>query len=568
MSELLVKNGAVFDPHNRVAGDVMDIAVKDGKIVSSNELSKPEVIDAKGMMVMPGGICGHTHICGGKVNIGRMMRPEDGRKSIVMKGALTRSGAGRINPTTHLTGYRYSKMGYTTALEAAQPPLECRHTHEEILATPMLDKGALTLFGSNWSVMKYLQKGDIERATAYVAWLLNATRGYAIKIVNPGGVEAWGWGKNVRSLQESVPYFDITPAEIIKGLVEVNEQLGLPHSIHIHPNNLGVPGNSDTTIDTLEQVNGVTNPSRQVMHLTHAQFHAYGGTGWKDFESRAPELAKYLNGHDNITMDSGQVIFGNTTTMTSDGPMEFSLHKLTHNKWSNNDVELETGGGIIPVTYSRKSVVSVVQWAIGLEMMLSVEDPMKIFMSTDHPNGGPFEYYPYVLAMLASKPYRDAEMERCNKAVHDRTSLGGLEREYTFEEIATVTRTGWAKSLGLLETGKGHLGDGANADIAIYPLDPSEIDPSKDYKAVENALGKAAYTIKDGEVVSRDGEITSIPKDRTIFVEPQVDEKLFKEMYSDLEKLFRRYYSVNIANYPIQDEYVPNPYIVPSGMKV
>jgi len=568
MSELLIRNGAVFDPHNRVAGDVMDIAVKDGKVTSSASLSSPQVIDAKGMMVMPGGICGHTHICGGKVNIGRMMRPEDGRRSIEVKGKITRSGVGRINPTTHLTGYRYSKMGYTTAMEAAQPPLETRHTHEEILATPMLDKGALTLFGSNWSVMKYLEEDDIERATAYVAWLLKATRGYAIKIVNPGGVEAWGFGKNVRSLQDTVPRFEITPAKIIRGLVEINERLGLPHSIHIHPNNLGVPGNVETTLETLEQTSDITSRCRQTMHLTHIQFHSYGGTSWKDFNSQAPQLAKYVNEHDNVTVDFGQVIIANTTTMTADGPMEFSLHQLTHNKWSNDDVELEPGGGIIPVTYSRKSPVSVVQWAIGLEMMLSVKDPMKIFLSTDHPNGGPFTYYPYILAMLASRPYREAEMKRCHKAVYDRTTLDGLEREYTFAEIATATRTGWAKSLGLLESGKGHLGEGANADIAIYALDPATIDASRDYKNVECALGKAAYTIKDGEVVARDGEITAIPKGRTIYVEPQVDEKLFKEMYTDLEKLFRRYYSVNIANYPLQDEYVPNPYVVPSGVKV
>jgi formylmethanofuran dehydrogenase subunit A len=122
--------------------------------------------------------------------------------------------------------------------------------------------------------------------------------------------------------------------------------------------------------------------------------------------------------------------------------------------------------------------------------------------------------------------------------------------------------------MGMLESGKGHIGEGANADIAIYPINPSEIDPSRDYKKVENAFAKTAYTIKSGAIVARDGEITATPDGRTIFVEPQVDEKLFDDMYSDLEELFRRYYSVNIANYPLQDDYIPNPYVVPSGAKV
>ena len=34
MAELLIKNGAVYDPANRVEGDIMDIAIRDGKIVN------------------------------------------------------------------------------------------------------------------------------------------------------------------------------------------------------------------------------------------------------------------------------------------------------------------------------------------------------------------------------------------------------------------------------------------------------------------------------------------------------------------------------------------------------
>lgn len=35
MSEMLIKNATVYDPINNINGDMMDIAVKDGKIVDS-----------------------------------------------------------------------------------------------------------------------------------------------------------------------------------------------------------------------------------------------------------------------------------------------------------------------------------------------------------------------------------------------------------------------------------------------------------------------------------------------------------------------------------------------------
>lgn len=90
MVELLVKNGFVYDPLNGVNGEKMDIAVKDGKIVKA-VTGKAKMINAAGLTVMPGGVDIHTHIAGGEVNTGRMVRPEDHIKDVVSKTPLTRS---------------------------------------------------------------------------------------------------------------------------------------------------------------------------------------------------------------------------------------------------------------------------------------------------------------------------------------------------------------------------------------------------------------------------------------------------------------------------------------------
>ncbi|HEC57040.1 MAG TPA: formylmethanofuran dehydrogenase subunit A [Candidatus Syntrophoarchaeum butanivorans] len=562
---ILIKNGVVYDPAQGIYGEKMDISIDGDKIVE--DVSSPErVIDAEGRLVVPGGVELHSHIAGGKVNAGRIMRPEDGRKGRAPRGRLTRACSGFSILNTFSTGYTYARMGYTTTFEAAMPPLLARHTHEEFEDMPITDKGALVLLDNNWMTMEYVKAGDLDRLAAYVSWMFGATKAYGIKIVNPGGVEAWGWGKNC-SINDPVPHFDVTPKEIIRALAKVNEELKLPHSIHIHCNDLGHPGNFETTLETYEAVKDITASSdRQVMHATHTQFHAYGGSSWKDFESKADAIADYVNKNDHITIDLGAVMFCDTTTMTADGPMEYSLHTLSRRKWSNHDVELETGSGIIPVAYSPKVPVNAIQWAVGIELALLIEDPWKVVLTTDHPNGCPFTFYPEIIALLMSKPKREEMLKGVSDAVGRRALIATIDRELTWGEIITMTRSAPAKILGLSES-KGTLRVGADADVAIYDIMPESFDPAKGYREIEEKLMRTFYTVKGGEVVVKDGEIVATPPGRTYWVNP-VGERahaMREEMLKDLEAKFDAYYTVSMANYPVQDEYLSHPLEIRAG---
>jgi formylmethanofuran dehydrogenase subunit A len=385
---LKITNGEVYDPINGVNGEKLDIWVEDGRIVALGEgpsgCTPDEVIDASGAIVMPGGVDIHAHIAGSKVNIGRKMRPEDHRGDVVPKTDVTKSGVGYSVPSTFVTGYRYATMGYTTVMEAAVPPLGARHAHEELNDTPIIDKACYTLMGNNYFVLKFIEQGEIEKVRAFVSWLLRATRGYVIKLVNPGGTDCWKWGKNIESVDERTVDFEVTPRRI-----------------------LVAPGNYKTTIQTMEAVGDMR------IHITHAQFNSYGGMGWADFCSKAPEIAEYVNEHENVTVDAGQIIFGDTTTMTADGPWEYRLYQLSKNKWANSDVEMETGAGIVPYTFRTRSLVNAIQWAIGLELLLLIKDPWRVFLTTDHPNAGPFIFYPHIIKLLMDKDFRDEVFAGC-----------------------------------------------------------------------------------------------------------------------------------------------------------
>ena len=554
VEELLIRNGVVYDPINGVNGEKKDICIRDGKVVE--EVRNPKVIDAEGRVVMPGGVDIHAHIAGGKVNAGRLFRPEDGRKGREAKTKVCRAQSGYSVPNTFATGYRYAKMGYTFVMEAAMPPLAARHTHEEIVDIPILDNAALPLIDNNWMTMEYVKSGDTDLLAAYIAGMVKATKGYGVKVVNPGGTEAWAWAKNC-DLNDAVPYFDVTPAEIVKGLAEATEKFKMPHSIHVHGNMLGHPGNYEVTTSTYDLVKGIKPyRDRPTMHATHTQFHSYGGTTWADFESKAGAIADYVNKNEHVSIDLGSVILGDTTTMTADGPMEYSLYQITGRKWTNHDVELETGSGITPFLYSGKVSVHTIQWAIGQELALLIKDPWKLALTTDHPNAGPFIGYPIIISMLMSKRRRDESAEDMHSAIYKRAELPSIDREYDLNEIAIITRGMAAKTLGLAEHGKGHLGVGADGDVAIYDLSPEEREAGKIQKAFLNTK----YTIKGGEVVVKDGEVVAAPAGKTYFVTPECDEKLTEEMMTHLKDKFEHYYSVTFNNYPVQDAYVPNPY--------
>lgn len=162
MSLFLLRNGTVYDPLHGLNGVVCDLWVDDGRMVAAPadpQIRADRVLDATGLVVMPGGVDMHCHIAGPKVNAARKMLPEDRRRSQPMlRTKMTRSGTIGSVPSTFATGYLYAGLGYTTAFDAAIPPLAARHAHEEFHDTPMIDKGFLVLAGNNHFVMHRFKK--------------------------------------------------------------------------------------------------------------------------------------------------------------------------------------------------------------------------------------------------------------------------------------------------------------------------------------------------------------------------------------------------------------------------
>lgn len=499
--------GHVVDPAHGRDG-VGDVWISDGRIVAAPQGGKAdETHDVAGKMVLAGAIDIHSHIAGYNETMGRLLLPE--LRQVEHPGHGTPRGAW----TTRETGRLYAAMGFTTVIEPAVAPHHALQAHLELADIPIIDKGALTVLGNDDFTLGLLRGKDGAQAMQdYIAWTLATSRGLGVKVVNAGGAEAFKENVRTFSLDDEVPDYGVSSRAIVKALLHGVTALGLPHPLHVHCNNLGVAGNIDTAVATIAAAEGLP------LHLAHMQFYAYGKEGPRGFSSAAPRLAEAVNAANSVTVDVGQVMFGQTVTISSDVLRQFNARNSAKpKKWLIHDGDAN-GGGIVAYDYSAANFFNAVQWAAGLELFLLITDPWRVFFTTDHPNGAPFTSYPDIFALLMDRDLRAQWLSRLPTEAVAVTTLPSIAREYSWSEIATMTRAAPARLLGLKD--RGHLGPGAVADVAVYA-------PNRDKATM---FRNASLVFKDGALVVRDGAILSEPYGRTLTVTPARDNAIERRM--------------------------------------
>ncbi|MCA8982213.1 MAG: formylmethanofuran dehydrogenase subunit A [Planctomycetaceae bacterium] len=540
MTYYRLHGGQVHDPRNQVDGAIQDIWIHQGRIVPApQDMATAEIVtlDITGDVVMPGGVDMHCHIAGPKVNhargfLGGMQGQRQGRKA-------SASGAS-IVPNCRATGQLFAGMGYTTAVDAAIPGISARLAHHEFGMTPFIDKAFLTLFGNNHYVLEKIRSGEREALRDYCGWMLSAVHAQGVKIVNPGGVENWKQisRQSLHEFDRPVGHFGVTPRQIVQGLSSVVDELNVPHAVHIHCNNLGYPGNWETTLQTMQSLEGSRG------HFAHVQFHSYGGhpNDPGSFSSAVEPLVAYVAEHPEITIDVGHITPGAAMTITGDAPFAEHLQRLTGGRWFTSDTEQEASCGIIPGAFKPyRNLVHATQWAIGLEWYLRMPDPWRIAMSSDHPNGGAFVKYPEVIHLLMRRDFRKEMLARMPVSLRERSPLADLDREYTLQEIAIITRAAPARILGL--SAKGHLGHGADADISVY----------RPQANLTEMFQRPRFVFKAGQLIARDGELRELSSGNLLV--PKID---FVDEHADARRQwFNETYSIRYGNYRIHPEESP-----------
>jgi formylmethanofuran dehydrogenase subunit A len=204
-------------------------------------------------------------------------------------------------------------------------------------------------------------------------------------------------------------------------------------------------------------------------------------------------------------------MFGQTVTISSDVLRQFNARGQAYPPKSIIMDGDGNGGGIVPYRYRRTNFFNAIQFAAGLELFLLNADPWRLYFTTDHPNGAPFTAYPDLFALLMDRELRAQWIETLPGDAMALTTLPDISREYTWWEIAIMTRAAPARLLGL--TDRGHLAPGARADIAVYW-------PQADKGAM---FRNAGLVFKDGNCIMRSGEVVQTTFGRVLTVQPDFD---------------------------------------------
>lgn len=533
-------NGIVYDPTQNINGVKKDIYVEDGIIVDplKEEIFKfSESFDVDGLIVMAGGIDIHSHIAGGNVNNARLLMPELHKKFVdsMLKNREKFPGRGS-RWTVDGTGYRYAEMGFTTVVEPAVLPINAFLTQLELEKIPMINKAGLAILGNDNFLLESLSKKKGQSyIDDYVGWTINSSKCIGLKVINAGGSEVFKKVGNAESFDfdDIVPSYGVSSRQILETLNKANENLKIPHPVHVHCNNLGMAGNVESIIKTIEGAQG------RRMHFAHIQFYSYDKKGKKGFSSASLELSQSINKNKNISVDIGQIVFQPTVTISSDLIKQNSAKDYASpKKWIISEVE-DGGGGIVPYEYKEKNFVNALQWAIGLELFLLIKDPWRVFLTTDHPNGGPFTSYPSLIRLLMDSEYRNSELNKINTLAQNMSNLKDIKREYSLYEIVTMTRAAPAKRLGLKKYGS--LKPGSIADISIY-------DPKK---KIDEMFSYAEYVFKDGKNIIKNGKIISLTNGSTQTLNLNYDKNIRKR----IQKWFDQYYSLNIDTFEVDESF-------------
>ncbi len=358
-------------------------------------------VDMTGRMVLAGGIDIHTHIGGGKLNIARLL----------MQETLKKKRAAHEGPiwSSVETGRRYAQMGYSVCFEPAMLLTQSRSTHLQLADTPYVDSGAYVVMGNEDWLLRALGKG-VEQSIIddLVAWTVQASHAMAVKVVNAGGINAFQF--NQRSLDVDQPHaiYGVTPRTVLRTLSTAVDNVGLAHPLHVHASNLGMPGNIAATLATLDAAEG------HRLHLTHAQFNCYTAEGPMGMGSGAVQLAERINRSPELSLDVGQIVFGQTVTISADAPAQNRNRRHAHPAKSIiADIECVGGCGVVPMRYASNHYVSSLQWTIGLELLLLIKNPYQVLLTTDHPNGGPFTSYPHLMRLLMDRAFDRRSLHHC-----------------------------------------------------------------------------------------------------------------------------------------------------------
>lgn len=535
-NKLLVKNGIVYDPVNHIEGEVKDILIESGKIVSkfSNDVDVQE-IDASGKTVVPAALDIHTHVASQQLNWARLIGTHNKQFLSYWKG-LTLEHIARS----------YLANGFTFVLEANVYPSLSKHTIFDLTRIPVLDSAFLLNISNFWPLELEFQRGLVEDGAAVLSYLLKEVKAFGIKAYNPFESENWNWKLERENLNEKGRLYNFSPMDVYINLLKFVEDLGLPHSLHTHVEGYESDIGKTNLNELLEKINGLGLSSKgsrtQIFHLAHASSYA------KDGDNSG--LIDFYNTHQNYDLDLGFIGFNSVNPLvTSDRRLINNLTKET-NSYQVVRFATEFEGDLFASLrkFEKQNYNHCNIWANAYELALKIKNKWQLQLSINYPNYADVLDIPEIASLLLSNSARKDYMSDMNKEFLKKHSLVSEDQSLSFQDLITITRASPAKSLGISHI-KGSLNEGNDGDLNIIDLNPLEMNLEKDYKQTRDSLSHIEYVIKAGRIIKSKDQFDLTEKGHILWASGKVKKDDVKLLFKRKKEFFEKYYSLFIKSY-------------------
>ena len=351
-----------------------------------------------GCVVMAGGIDLHTHIGGGKVNLARLLMPEDHRRGRdPWPRPPTRSSC---RPAAAARRARWPPATATSRWATPRPSSRrwwpaTRATPTWRWATsPILDHGAYVMLGNDELFLQMLAERRGLRAHPRLrrpGWC-NATKAMGVKVVNPGGISAFKFNQRKLDVDERARAL----AASRRGRWCTRWRARCT-SWACRIRCTSTAATSAWPATSTRRWRPSTRSTACPAHLTHVQFHAYGTEGPKKFSSAALRAGR---GGERATrtsrIDVGQIMFGQTVTASGDTMRQHAQRRPRAARASGS---ARTSSATPAAAWCRSATASRAtstrcSGRSGWSCSCWCDDPWRVVLTTDHPNGGPFTQLP------------------------------------------------------------------------------------------------------------------------------------------------------------------------------
>ncbi|MFX1587823.1 MAG: hypothetical protein ACFFC1_06690, partial [Promethearchaeota archaeon] len=366
MSKVIVKNGIIFDPINKIEGEIKDILIENGKIVErfSNQSDVKE-INANNKTVIPSAIDIHSHIASQQINWIRLL----GRTHKLFQEYWN-------NLSLEYIAKSYISNGYTFILEANVYPSLSKQTIFNFKQLPVLDKAMLLNVSNIWALELEYQREMVNEASIFLSDLLLKTKGFGFKVYNPFEAENWNFQKLRDNLATKGRLFNFSPIDVYEKIAKFNEALGLPHSVHVHIEGYEqncAKENLNLILNRINSLNLIPNPKNkfnikrsQIFHLAHASSYNIDGDN--------SDLIKFYNSNQEYDLDLGFLGFDPINPLTTSDRRLINSNARSPFKVITSAVESE--GDIFSTlrTFNKQNETDCILWANSLDLALNIKN--------------------------------------------------------------------------------------------------------------------------------------------------------------------------------------------------